>query len=132
MTDRNTTNISIEPADPEHKRWYCPQRLVHYNYPCDEFSDIYSLAIVFWEIAMGTGKIPYSEVDMYYLKKHVHQKNRNKLPNDIPSWASSYKTLVERMWSHEPDHRGRIKSIVKELSMLMEKKEHSLTVRSII
>ncbi|CAG8479040.1 9882_t:CDS:10 [Paraglomus occultum] len=126
MTDRNTTNIYIELTDEEYKRWYCPQRLLHYKYPCDEFSDIYSLAIIFWEIAMGTGQMPYSEVDISHLRKHIYNKNRNKLPEDIPNWAVSYKSLVERMWSHEPDHRGRITSIVRELSMLMEKAKTEL------
>ena len=74
---------------------------------------------------MGTGQIPYSEVNIYYLKKHVYHKNRNKLPKDIPNWAAGYKELVERMWSHEPDHRGRITSVVKQLSRLMEKAELS-------
>ena len=77
---------------------------------------------------MGTGQIPYSEVNIYYLKKHVYHKNRNKLPNDIPNWAAGYKELVERMWSHEPSHRGTITSVVekfKQLSRLMEKAELS-------
>jgi len=76
-------------------------------------SDIYALAIIFWELA--TRKDPYQEYRIpYLLIGAVCKGKRNDIP-PAPECPSRYGRLIERCWAQRIEDRPKIGEVVQEL-----------------
>ncbi|CAG8556433.1 4249_t:CDS:10, partial [Racocetra fulgida] len=88
---KNAINLNMlyisPPANYKHSlrnRWMEPQQLLNPPQSKLDFkSDIYSMAILFWEITDGRGTLPHAHVPDRLLKQYVvDQKGRDGLPYD--------------------------------------------------
>ncbi|CAF0870559.1 unnamed protein product [Adineta ricciae] len=80
--------------------WKAPELLLPHARHTKQ-SDIYSLGVVFWELA--TGKIPWNEYeDATVILIQVKMGERPTIPVDIPD---SYKQLIQDAWNHDPQER---------------------------
>jgi len=82
----------------------------------DEKSDIYSYAIVLWE--MLTKKEPFEEHDSYKVFVEVICENNERPP--IPSdMHPSLQSLLEECWQQNPKRRPSFKDILEKLDVAM-------------
>ncbi|CAG8665114.1 10618_t:CDS:2, partial [Cetraspora pellucida] len=109
------------PANYKHilrNRWMEPQQLL--NPPqskLDSKSDIYSMAILFWEITDGRGTLPHAHIPDRLLKQYVvDQKGRDGLPYDDEYHI--FNKLVRKMWAWYRPHRPEIMQVVATLERL--------------
>src|SRR5688572_19354622 len=82
------------------KRWYDPERLSRIRQFQDltTSSDIYSLGLLFWEIAWcKPGNLPFKEVSIKNLCNHLRQFNRENLP-ELPVNYQHWRLLISKMW----------------------------------
>jgi serine/threonine protein kinase len=79
--------------------------------PYTKASDIYSFAMILWEV--GTGKIPYADLDYdSELMTHIKKGLRPEIPDDIPE---CYATLIENCWDEDPKKRPTALGIKKKI-----------------
>ncbi len=78
-------------------------------------SDIYALAITFWEIKMRT--IPFDGKSLGFFYKHVFLAGQNGKRPEIneEDWAPSFQTLLRTAWHANPNQRPNATSILAEL-----------------
>lgn len=74
-------------------------------------SDIYSLAIVYWEIA--SYKIPYDGKREDIIRAFILSKSRLELTAETPSALGR---IIEKSWAHDPKIRPTSKEIIALLS----------------
>ena len=95
--------------------WKAPETFsIRHKY--NEKSDIYSLGIVFWEIA--SCQIPYSGYDEDTIKDSVKSGERLEVPDSCPM---EFKNLIDACWNHDPNKRPPIGDIVDTLYEICEK-----------
>merc|ERR1712176_797852 len=103
-------------------QWMAPEVIQGKKY--DEKSDIYSLAIIFWEIK--TGLIPFVSYRLNGIQASVAvvtQKKRPKIDSIIfknKMLFSKWKQLIVRMWSQSPAPRPNgteVINILKEFEI---------------
>ncbi|CAG8708859.1 24350_t:CDS:10 [Gigaspora margarita] len=104
-------------------RWMEPQQLL--NPPkskLDFKSDIYSMAILLWEIADGRGTLPHAHIPDRLLKEYVvDQKGRDGLPYDDEEYQPEcvvFNKLVRKMWAWHRPHRPEIMLVVTTLERI--------------
>ncbi|XP_030465307.1 serine/threonine-protein kinase STY8-like isoform X1 [Syzygium oleosum] len=99
-------------------RWMAPEVINHQPY--DEKADIFSFAVVLWELI--TAKIPYENMTPLQAALGVRQGLRPELPeNAHPKLLE----LMQRCWEAEPGKRPAFSEITIELEhLLQEVQEH--------
>ena len=103
--------------------WMSPEFL------CDgifnEFSDIYSFAILIWEI-MTRDTVPYKNVnqmDFILGNKEIIDNKRPETNLEIFNECPEIKDLIEKMWNTDWNKRPKIKDVVCILENIYEKYE---------
>ena len=103
--------------------WMSPEFL------CDgifnEFSDIYSFAILIWEI-MTRDTVPYKNVnqmDFILGNKEIIDNKRPETNLEIFNECPEIKDLIEKMWNTDWNKRPKIKDVVCVLENIYEKYE---------
>ncbi|KAK8899539.1 protein kinase activity protein [Tritrichomonas musculus] len=90
-------------------QWMAPEVLSSQRY--DEKADVYSFAIILWE--MLTGDVPYRGLrDIQVAMTVINQNNRPKIPKNCPQNLAKF---IRLCWSTDPDKRPEFKKIVKVL-----------------
>lgn len=77
-------------------------------------ADVYSLAVVFWEVL--TAEIPWSSSSEANMILSVLRGERPLLLNDVDAQLS---TLIEAMWSGDPNQRPSMKDVVGVLTRIL-------------
>lgn len=87
-------------------QWKAPE-LLKFGKP-SKAADIYSLAIVFWELA--TGCIPYEELDDETISQGVKTGERLEIPDDVPA---SFASIISSAWSQDPSKRPTAQDLIQ-------------------
>merc|ERR1712154_205197 len=101
-------------------QWMSPEIIQGKKY--DEKSDIYSLAIIFWEIK--TGLLPFMSYRLNGIQASVAvvtQKKRPKIEYNIFKNKDNYKqwkTIIIKMWQQTPAQRPNAKEVIHLLSQI--------------
>ena len=105
--------ITIPHNEMIWKRWHDPDRLLSET----SFesllppSDIYSLGLLFWEIAWCKAKnLPFKKVPVKNLHNHL-QKKQEEMPADIPKEYQLWKDIVNKMCRFKSEERYDIGSV---------------------
>lgn len=69
--------------------------------PYNEKCDVYSMAILFWQ--MMTCKVPFEAYSVGYMKENVY--NGDKRPPIERLWPKSIKLVLQRGWTSDPTTR---------------------------
>ncbi|XP_022773366.1 serine/threonine-protein kinase STY46-like isoform X3 [Durio zibethinus] len=94
-------------------RWMAPEVINHQPY--DQKADVFSFAIVLWELV--TAKVPYDTMTPLQAALGVRQGLRPDLPeNAHPKLLD----LMQRCWEADPDKRPSFSEITAELETLFE------------
>ncbi|CAJ0759595.1 23056_t:CDS:2 [Entrophospora sp. SA101] len=100
-----------DPIDDE--RWSAPERLNGEEYT--KASEIYSFAIILWEIA--TNKLPYKNISNEELKTKIINGEK-PTPKSVPGTPKNYQQVIERGWCDRPNDRSTIEEMVVILDKL--------------
>ncbi|CAI2162134.1 5760_t:CDS:10 [Funneliformis geosporum] len=126
--------ITIPLDEMVWKRWYDPDRLLNE----DDFesllpsSDIYSLGLLFWEIAWSkAGNLPFKDISIDKLYDHLRSNNKEKLP-EISEEYRSWGHLIERMWQNKSEHNCNIHAVEKTLIKLFKCRNNSFSSNEIM
>jgi len=100
----------------DNPRWCAPEIIKKTTY--DEKSDVYSFAVILWEII--TGEQPFAEFDIKWTHvledKIVQEGLRPTIPsNCTPAYAS----LIKRCWADSPSARPSFSKVVPELEAML-------------
>ncbi|KAK9003081.1 hypothetical protein V6N11_060651 [Hibiscus sabdariffa] len=99
-------------------RWMAPEVINHQPY--DQKADVFSFAIVLWELV--TAKVPYDTMTPLKAALGVRQGLRPELPeNAHPKLLD----LMQRCWEAAPDKRPSFSEIRAELETLFEEVEET-------
>ncbi|KAL5560332.1 hypothetical protein UlMin_036543 [Ulmus minor] len=102
-------------------RWMAPEVINHQPY--DQKADVFSFAIVLWELV--TTKIPYDTLTPLQAALGVRQGLRPELPSDA---HPKLLELMERCWDGTPCNRPTFSDIRAELeNLLLQVEENSET-----
>lgn len=92
-------------------RWTAPE-ILEQRATCTTKSDVYSFAIVLWE--MASGKLPYDEIAKdWKVQKFVIEGGRPTVPED---WPLNYRALVQSCWDPLPEKRPSFEEVEKMLT----------------
>ena len=149
-----TTTMYINEMMSEKKaigglQWTAPE--IFDNQPYSTSSDIYSFAIIMWEL-LHRGLGPYYQIfkdpDQHQelLIGHVIDKNRpiieskfvnhyrkcteeliDKEKGDESHWVDRYIQLMKSCWNHDPSQRMKINDILEELTYIHQLIDHTFT-----
>ncbi|CAF2699290.1 unnamed protein product, partial [Rotaria sp. Silwood2] len=100
-------------------QWTAPEILCAERYT--DKSDIYSLGIVYWEL--GTGEIPYDDLQDGVIRAFVLAGDRLKIPNTIPS---SFRSLIQQCWVQQPNDRPNSSHIIEMIEECIKIERTSL------
>ncbi|KAH9691666.1 hypothetical protein KPL70_016180 [Citrus sinensis] len=96
-------------------RWMAPEVINHQPY--DQKADVFSFAIVLWELV--TAKVPYDSMTPLQAALGVRQGLRPDLPeNAHPKLID----LMQRCWDAVPDNRPSFSEIKLELEVLLQER----------
>jgi len=95
--------------------WVAPEILD--NNPPTTKSDIYSFAMVLWEVA--TGKLPYEGMTEIQILYAIMEEERPLIPDYVPD---SYADLTRHCWNNQPSKRPEFFVVLERLQKI--KKEH--------
>jgi serine/threonine-protein kinase TNNI3K len=94
-------------------RWMAPEVINHKPY--DNKADVFSFAIVLWELA--TSKVPYDNLTPLQAALGVRQGLRPEIPSAVnPKLAN----LIKKCWDENPDKRPTFPDITLELENLLQ------------
>ncbi|GAV72658.1 ACT domain-containing protein/Pkinase_Tyr domain-containing protein [Cephalotus follicularis] len=100
-------------------RWMAPEVINHQPY--DQKADVFSFAIVLWELM--TAKVPYDYMTPLQAALGVRQGLRPDLPeNSHPKLLD----LMQRCWEAVPDKRPAFSEIIVELESLFQDVQENL------
>ncbi|KAI0494477.1 hypothetical protein KFK09_024615 [Dendrobium nobile] len=99
-------------------RWMAPEVINHQPY--DQKVDIFSFAIVLWELA--TSKIPYNTMTPLQAALGVRQGMRPELPENM---HPTLLDLMQRCWETLPAKRPSFSEIIAELEELLQQSQPS-------
>ncbi|GBB91623.1 hypothetical protein RclHR1_00190036 [Rhizophagus clarus] len=83
------------------------------SYKINEKSDIYSLAVLFWELTSRSSPFNYENKDCISLMFSILNGSRE---NPVPNTNVKFIELYRKCWEHEPDKRPDIRRVNLELS----------------
>ena len=108
-----THRLSVESAEPLVStgtlQWKAPE-LLKFGKP-SKASDIYSLGVVFWELA--TGCVPYEDVDEAVLCQGVRHGDRLDIPTGVPL---AFTSLISSAWRQEPNQRPTAQALIEAIT----------------
>lgn len=107
-TSRQTSDDDRQRIGVGTLQWKAPE-ILRFGKP-SKASDIYSLSIVFWELA--TSSIPYDELDEATISHGVKGGERLKIPDDVPS---DFATIISSAWSQEPSKRPTSQELLDQI-----------------
>lgn len=98
------------------KHWMAPELLENMQYSIKV--DIYSYAVVLWEIC--SRKTPYNEVSapMAIVRLVTVEKKRPNLTIIPPDCPPTLIEIIKQCWSHEPHDRPSFSEIIDKLSKI--------------
>jgi hypothetical protein len=76
-------------------------------------SDIFALAITFWEIA--SSKIPFEEADNSVVPVLIARGDREKIPADCPP---EFGRIITRCWAQKASDRLALDNVITELKQM--------------
>ena len=82
-------------------------------------SDIYSLGIVYWELA--TNEIPYDGHQSELIRAFVLDGDRLKIPEMTPSHFSE---VIQKCWSHNPNDRPNSSYVIDLIEKCIERQSN--------
>ncbi|CAF3750089.1 unnamed protein product [Rotaria sp. Silwood1] len=91
-------------------QWTAPEILRLKKYT--DKSDVYSLGIVYWELAAN--EIPYDGYQNDVVSDFVRRGDRLEIPETTPS---NFSMVIEKCWAHDPNDRpdcSQLIEIIKE------------------
>ncbi|KAJ4819409.1 protein tyrosine kinase family protein [Rhynchospora pubera] len=94
-------------------RWMAPEVINHQPY--DNKADVFSFAIVLWELL--TSKIPYDTMTPLQAALGVRQGLRPRIPENTHPNLSE---LMQRSWDTVPSNRPSFSDLISELEELLE------------
>ncbi|CAO2205429.1 unnamed protein product [Urochloa humidicola] len=94
-------------------RWMAPEIINHKPY--DNKADVFSFAIVLWELA--TSKVPYDNMTPLQAALGVRQGLRLDIPTSVHPKLSK---LIRRCWHEDPDVRPTFVEIIVELEDILQ------------
>ncbi|CAF1061366.1 unnamed protein product [Adineta steineri] len=101
--------------------WTAPEILNLEDYT--EKSDIYSLGIVYWELA--TCKIPYERFRDDVIRQYVLGGQRLKNLENTPP---TFRTIIEKCWAHNPNNRPKSDKLIQMIKQCISVEGNSLLV----
>lgn len=107
-TSRQTTQSDRPQSSAGTLQWKAPE-LLKFGKP-SKASDIYSLGVVFWELA--TRSVPYDEMDEATISQGVKAGERLEIPNDIPS---NYTSIISSAWSQDSSKRPTAQELIEKI-----------------
>ena len=115
-----TTISSEKPAEEIWKRWHDPDRLLRIkNFEPLLPSDIYSLGLLFWEIAWcKADNLPFKDVPIKKLYDHLRNDNHETLPR-IPEEYQRWARLISKMWQFKSDDWYNIMTVESTMQKLL-------------
>ena len=114
--------ISVPPEEEIWKRWHDPSRLHHTrSFEYLPSSDIYSLGLLFWEIAWCKPEnLPFKKVPIRKLYDHLRNKNHERLP-EIPEEYQRWERLMKNMWQYKSGDRCNIVDVESNMKKIFKK-----------
>jgi len=106
-------SLSVENISGGSLLWKAPETFSIAN-PYTDKADIYSLGIIFWEIA--TCQVPYDEFDVHTIESSVKRGERLGIPLTCPI---EFKDLIELCWSHDPKQRPSAADVFDQVSRII-------------
>jgi len=113
-TKSQTTSSSLQKNVFGSLLWKAPETFSIRNQYTDK-ADIYSLGIIFWEIA--TCQVPYDGFDAETIKDSVKSGERLGFPSTCPI---EFIQLIEQCWSQNPKDRPNSADVFDKISQLNE------------
>jgi tRNA A-37 threonylcarbamoyl transferase component Bud32 len=107
-TSRQTTERIEQVTTSGTLQWKAPE-LLKFGKP-SKASDIYSLGVVFWELA--TRCVPYQNSDDAIICQGVKAGDRLEIPADVPH---TFASMISTAWSQEPTERPTAQTIIIEI-----------------
>jgi len=89
--------------------WTAPE-VLHLR-PHTDKSDVYSLSIVFWELA--SYEIPYDGHQNNVIREFVLAGDRLEIPDSTPL---KFRSIIEKCWAQKPDDRPTSVDLIKMLN----------------
>ncbi|CAG8476122.1 17633_t:CDS:10 [Funneliformis caledonium] len=117
--------ITIPSNEQVWKRWYDPDRL-RSKTSFESLlppSDIYSLGLLFWEIAWSRdNNLPFKDVPINELYIHICLNHHKEILPSIPLEYKSWKLLIDKMWQLKSEDRCNIIAVEITMKNLLEDK----------
>ncbi|CAF3412523.1 unnamed protein product [Rotaria socialis] len=110
-TSRQTADSHQQRVSVGTLQWKAPE-VLKFGKP-SKASDVYSLGIVFWELA--TERVPYEELDEATISQGVKAGERLKIPSDVPH---DYTSLISNAWSQEPSDRPTSEQLIQQIMIV--------------
>ncbi|EXX76822.1 Bck1p [Rhizophagus irregularis DAOM 197198w] len=118
--------ITISPKDKVWKRWYDPDRLLNRE-SLVASSDIYSLGLLFWEIAWcEAGNLPFKNVSIKNLHNHLQKGNQETMPK-LPIEYQRWKGIVNQMCQFKSEERYNIGDVEIIMGNLYKGRSESMS-----
>lgn len=91
--------------------------------PYNEKADVYSLALILWQLAEGTK--PFQGMN----RKDFYSKvvNRNYRPGVNKNWPASFSRLIEQSWDPDLYRRPNTKEFLDAINMIIEEQKVNLS-----
>ena len=119
-TSRQTTEHVEQVGVSGTLQWKAPE-LLKFGKP-SKTSDIYSLGVVFWELA--TRCVPYEDSDEAIIYQGVKAGQRLEIPTDVPH---TFASMISIAWSQEPNKRPTAQAIIKEIMIVIKSETKPVT-----
>ncbi|CAD5217004.1 unnamed protein product [Bursaphelenchus xylophilus] len=114
----------MDRARPTPIRWMAPEVLKTANYT--KAADIWSMAIIFWEIFKKCKELPYADKDLKQVQTSLWH-NPNFHPDIDPALPRELKNIMETCWNHDPKLRPSATKIADYLACLSYRARYPAT-----
>lgn len=116
------TQTQVTNSEPHTPNWTAPEIWQGKQHTVK--SDIYSLGMVYWEIA--TNQIPHKGRDIFVIHRLVVDGEHETIPDTV---QLEFATIIKKCWTKEPDHRPNCSDLLKMLNECIQS-EGKLNLRS--